>query len=336
MPRHGPGPCAGDALPASVDGVLCDAREATVPVYDDGLLRGDGAFEYVRCYAGRPFTLVEHLDRLARTCATLRLPYPRERLEAEIAALLAWAGPVFADLRIVLTRGGRRIVFLEPHLDWPPARLAFVTDSPRLVLAGAKSLSYAGNMLARRIAEERGFGEALLTTPDGRVMEVQQAAFFWVTPQGDLCTPPLSDGILDSITRRIVMRHLDVDERVVPHARTRSPRAEAFLAGAAREIQAVARHRGPGLRRSARPRHPAGGRRLPPRGRAGARHERRGALGRPLSAAAAHDVTRAAWSPVRSQNRACRTRSATAIRSSTPWRRRLTVAASSTMKGQKP
>ena len=45
-------------------------------------------------------------------------------------------------------------------------------------------------------------------------MEVQQAAFFWVTPQGDLCTPPLSEGILDSITRRIVLKRLAVEERV--------------------------------------------------------------------------------------------------------------------------
>jgi branched-chain amino acid aminotransferase len=223
---------------ASVDGVLCDASAATIPLYDDGLLRGDGAFEYLRCYAGRPFKLVEHLDRMARTCATLRLPYPRELLEEEIAALLAWAGPVFTDLRIVLTRGGRRIVFLEPYLDWPPARLAFVSDTPRLVLDGAKSLSYAGNMVARRAAEERGFGEALLTTPDGRVMEVQQAAFFWVTPQGDLCTPPLSDGVLDSITRRIVMKHLDVTERAC-RVEDALAALEAFLAGAAREIQAV-------------------------------------------------------------------------------------------------
>lgn len=226
-------------MPAVLDGVLCDARTATIPVYDDGLLRGDGAFEYVRCYAGRAFTLEEHLDRLERTCATLRLPCPRAELESDIAALLAWAGPVRADLRVVLTRGGRRIAFLEPSLEWPPARLAFITDTPRLVLAGAKSLSYAGNMLARRAAEERGFQEALLTTPVGHVMEVQQAAFFWVDPEGELCTPPLSEGILDSITRRIVMRHLDVNERV---CRTDDAlcASEAFLAGTAREIQAVA------------------------------------------------------------------------------------------------
>ncbi len=224
--------------PASVDGVLCDGQTATVPLCDDGLLRGDGAFEFVRCYAGRPFALADHLERMARTCATIRLPFPRRQFEEEIAALLAWAGPVFSDMRVVLTRGGRRIVLLEPFLDWPPARLAFVADSPRGVLGGAKSLSYAGNMLAKRLAAERGFDEALLTRPDGVVMEVQQAAFFWVTPQGDVCTPPLADGILDSITRRVVMKHLDVSERT---CRTEDALAasEAFLAGTAREVQAV-------------------------------------------------------------------------------------------------
>jgi branched-chain amino acid aminotransferase len=228
------------AMPASVDGVLCDAATATIPLYDDGLLRGDGAFEFARCYAGKVFTLREHLDRMARTCATIRLPFPREQVEAEIAGLLAWVGPVFLDLRIVLTRGGRRILVLEPWLQKDPATLAFVTDVPRHLLAGTKSLSYAGNMLAKRLANERGFEEALLTLPDGRLMEVQQAAFFWVTQQGDLCTPPIDDGILDSITHRVVMRRLQVDERVCMTEDVLAA-SEAFCAGSAREIHPVAR-----------------------------------------------------------------------------------------------
>ncbi len=225
---------------ASVDGVIGPADEARVPLLDDGLLRGDGAFEFIRCYRGRAFTLAEHLDRLGRTCATIRLGYPRAQLEAEIAALLAAAGPVDTDLRVVLTRGGRRIVITEPFPPWPPAELALITDEPRAVIAGAKTLSYAGNMLAKRLAAERGFREALLVHGDGRVMEVQQAAVFWVTPEGVLCTPPLADGILDSITRRVVMKHLAVEERT---CRTDDilGAQEAFLAGTAREIQPVAR-----------------------------------------------------------------------------------------------
>jgi branched-chain amino acid aminotransferase len=226
------------AMLASTDGTIVPATEARVPVLDDGLLRGDGAFEFVRCYLGRPFTLAEHLDRMERTCATIRLHCPRQTLERDVRALLAAAGPVNRDLRIVLTRGGRRILLLEPFLDWGHARLALVTDQPRYVLGNAKSLSYAGNMLARRLAEERGFKEALLITPDGRVMEVQQAAFFWVAPDGALCTPPLSEGILDSITRRVVMKHLPVEERVCRTADALQA-GEAFLAGTAREIHPV-------------------------------------------------------------------------------------------------
>jgi branched-subunit amino acid aminotransferase/4-amino-4-deoxychorismate lyase len=52
----------------------------------------------------------------------------------------------------------------------------FVADSPRAVIAGGTSLSYAGNMLAKPLAGERGFSEALLTASDGRAMEVQQSA----------------------------------------------------------------------------------------------------------------------------------------------------------------
>jgi branched-chain amino acid aminotransferase len=234
-PAAGPG-----ALPAAIDGVLCDARTATVPLYDDGLLRGDGAFEYIRCYAGRPFALGEHLDRLERTCRTIRLDCPRALLERDIERLLTDAGAVHRDLRIVLTRGGRRILILEPWVEWPPARLAFIADSPRAILSGAKSLSYAGNMLARRLATERGFDEALLVTAEGHVMEVQQAAFFWVAPGGALCTPPLAEGILDSITRRVILKHLPVEERV---CRTQDAlgATEAFLAGTAREVQGVGR-----------------------------------------------------------------------------------------------
>ena len=231
------GPAA--ELPASIDGVLCDARTATIPMYDDGLLRGDGAFEYIRCYLGRPFTLREHMDRLDRTCAMLRLECPRELLEVELAALLAWVGPVSTDVRIVLTRGGRRLLIVEPLFTWTPARLAFVEDTPRQVILGAKSLSYAGNMAARRRAQERGFTEALLVTPDDRVLEVQQAVFFWVDPRGGLCTPPLSEGILDSITRRIVIRALDLDERVCRREDALTAR-EAFIGASAREITAVA------------------------------------------------------------------------------------------------
>ena len=68
---------------ASVDGAIGPAEEARIPVSDEGLLRGDGAFEVMRLYQGRPFAFEEHLTRLARTCAGLRLELDLETCDRE-------------------------------------------------------------------------------------------------------------------------------------------------------------------------------------------------------------------------------------------------------------
>src|SRR5918997_314470 len=98
---------------ASLDGAIAPAEETRVPATDEGFLRGDGVFELVRVYDGRPFALGEHLDRMERSAANLRLgrTVPREVLELEAPRLLAERGCAEFDgtLRIVLTRGGRRL-----------------------------------------------------------------------------------------------------------------------------------------------------------------------------------------------------------------------------------
>jgi branched-chain amino acid aminotransferase len=73
---------------ASVDGAIGPAEEARIPVTDEGLTRGDGAFEVMRLYGGRPFALEDHLTRLDATCAGLRLEYDRDAVRAESLALL--------------------------------------------------------------------------------------------------------------------------------------------------------------------------------------------------------------------------------------------------------
>src|SRR4051794_21801968 len=197
---------------ASLDGVLSAPDDARVPVTDEGLLRGDGAFEVMRLYGGRPFALDEHFARLSRSLANLRLDADLGAPRAEVAALLAEAGAVDGLLRIVLTRGGRRIAILEPlPAVAASARVKTVTYTPTRVLDGVKSLSYAANMLAVRIAKEQGFDEALLVTPHGRVLEGPTWTFFWVAG-GRLHTPPLEDHILASITRAMVLEVQPVTE----------------------------------------------------------------------------------------------------------------------------
>lgn len=228
-----------DAL-AVVNGQLCLARDAQIPATDDGLLRGDGAYEVIRIYEGYPFALAAHIDRLARSCAILRLQCPRALLADEVGRLLRECGPKSCDLRIVLTRGNQRIVLLEPRRKvGGDLRLALVTYAPTQILDEAKTLSYAANMLASRLARERGYDEALLVNPQHEVLEAPTASLFWVGEDGRLSTPPLSDHILDSITRSILLRLLTVEERSCSRAEVLSCQ-EAFLASTTREVQPVA------------------------------------------------------------------------------------------------
>src|SRR3954471_5321994 len=151
---------------AVLDGQVLPADEATIGVTDLGLLRGDGVFEVISLHDGRMFALDDHLRRMATSAQNLRLEIDLNAVRAEIEALAVEAGPVSGALRFMVTRGGRRIGVIEPARgEDPPLRLATVEYVPTRILDGVKSLSYAANMLATRIAVERGGTEALLVTP---------------------------------------------------------------------------------------------------------------------------------------------------------------------------
>jgi branched-chain amino acid aminotransferase len=223
----------------SVDGRIVPTPEARIPASDDGLLRGDGVFEVIRLYDGRPFALSEHLDRLERSAAAIELPVEREPLEAEISDLLSEFGDHEGQLRLVITRGGRRLAATE---NLPPmgetVSLASVTYSPTIILTGVKSLSYAANMQATRLAKAQGADEAVLVRPDGIVLEPPTSTVFWVSGDGTLRTPSLDAGILASITRNRILDELAVAEGEFPIDDLRAAR-EAFLASTVREVQPV-------------------------------------------------------------------------------------------------
>jgi branched-subunit amino acid aminotransferase/4-amino-4-deoxychorismate lyase len=227
---------------AVLDGQILPADEATVPVTDAGLLRGDGVFEVIRVYGGRPFAFDDHLRRMANSAKNLRLEIDLDAVRADAEALLAAAGPFDGAVRLLVTRGGRRVGLVEalPAYD-EPLTLAAIEYVPPRVLDGVKSLSYAGNMLAKRLAQEAGAEEGLLVTPHGRVLEGTTSSLFASLDGQTLLTPPLSDRVLDSITRRRLLELLpEAREEVITRDELRGAR-EAFLASTTREVQAIAR-----------------------------------------------------------------------------------------------
>jgi branched-chain amino acid aminotransferase len=224
---------------AILDGTVSDASEARIPVTDDGLLRGDGVFEVIRLYGGRPFALDDHLVRLTNSAANLRLALDVDAVRSDLETLLDANDEPEAAVRLVVTRGGHRLAMVE-ELKPLPATLAMVSIeyAPSRVLDGVKSLSYAGNVLARRLAQERGGDEALLVTPHGRVLEGPTNTFVCSFDGETLVTPPLSDHILDSITRRRLVTVCDVREQVIASDELPSVH-EAFVASTLREVHPI-------------------------------------------------------------------------------------------------
>ena len=224
---------------AILDGTLGDASEARIPASDDGFLRGDGVFEVIRLYGGRAFALDDHLARMENSARNLRLPIDIEALRADIDVLLERNDVTDAAMRLVVTRGGHRLAMVEELKPLPETlALRTIEYAPTRVLDGVKSLSYAANMLARRLAQEQGADEALLVTPHGRVLEGPTTAFVCSFDGETLVTPPLAEHILDSITRRRLFALIEVEEQVITRDDLSSVR-EAFMASTLREVHPI-------------------------------------------------------------------------------------------------
>jgi len=236
-----PAPVDAADWPAVLDGELMRTGDAAIPATDAGFIRGDGAFDAFPVRDRRPFAQAAHLDRLERSCAALDLPCPRALLEADIELLLTAAPDGDCFVRVILTRGGRRLSLLESHgesEDWTrPVRLAPVVYDPSVLLNGVKTLSYAANMLATRRAQAAGFDEALLVRSDGTVLEGPTCSVFWVC-DGRLRTPALGTGILASITRRLIVESFSVEQGGYPFEDIVAA-DEAFLVSTGRWAQPI-------------------------------------------------------------------------------------------------
>ncbi|MBI4703734.1 MAG: aminotransferase class IV [Deltaproteobacteria bacterium] len=255
-----------------IDGTRCVPEEARVSVYDRGFLYGDSVFETVRTYGAVPFALAEHVARLGRSAALvgIRLPLSEPALGAEIAQAVAAAGNPESYARIMLSRGSGplgldpglasaplRVVLVEPLPPAPPepyrdgiAVIAVHTVRASDAAHSAKLGNYLASALALRDARAAGASDALVLDRAGGIVEGTTANVFFVRrqrPDGPpvLVTPALEAGVLEGITRAVVLRVAQEEGLQVRFAAPTVAEArqtdEVFLTSSVREIVPVVR-----------------------------------------------------------------------------------------------
>ena len=238
-----------------IDGSVVDECDARIPVKDHGFLYGDGIFEGLRIRGRRIFRLEDHLDRfeVAARAIALELPGGRDALREIVLETARAFGADEAYARLIVTRGvgalgvdpascpEPRVICLVDQISiYPAEKLArgidLVTASWRRPPADVldprvTSLNYLNNTLAVLEAKQRGADDALLLNAAGTIAEAAVANVFALR-DGELLTPPGTDGALEGITRRTVLEiapELGIRARVATLGRFDLFAAEEFF-----------------------------------------------------------------------------------------------------------
>ncbi|MGH9298281.1 MAG: aminotransferase class IV [Acidimicrobiales bacterium] len=236
-----------------LNGALVPEHQALVSIFDHGLVTGDGVFETVVIRGGRPFALDRHLERLGRSAAVLGLSCPsREELRIASDQVLYAAHIEYGKLRLTVTGGygglsssraatSPTVIVAAESLPPPsPEAIAVIAPWPRSersAVAGAKTISYAENVVALADAHDRGASEALFLNLAGDLCEGTGSNVF-VVLGGVLVTPPLRSGCLAGVTRGLVLECSSAREADVAGRRLFEI-SEAFLTSTTRGVQPV-------------------------------------------------------------------------------------------------
>ena len=232
-------------------GSLIGNEANTINPADRGFTVGEGVFETLTVRSGRPFALERHLDRLVRSAHILRLPEPnltvvRDAALSVIAANLKAIGEL-GRLRITYTAGlpdhsPTLIATCVAQTPWPESTTAITVPwvrNERSAIAGAKSTSYAENVIALAAAHKAGAAEAIFSNSVGNLCEGAASNIF-VVLDGEVLTPTLNSGCLPGVTRELVIqwfkiKEVDVSMSVLDDAE------EIFLTSSTRGIHPVVR-----------------------------------------------------------------------------------------------
>ena len=236
-----------------IDGELVPTSAARISPFDHGLLTGDGVFETLIVYEGRPFAVRRHLERLAVSCAGLGLDVPDPAVVHDALRQVVMAnGLRRARMRVTVTGGdsplgsergpdGPTVVVAGGALaEWPPTADVVVvpwTRNEKGALAGLKTTSYGENVVALARAKEQGASEAIFANTLGQLCEGTGSNVF-LGIGGRLVTPPLASGCLAGVTRALVIELTGAVEEDLP-LEALATADEAFLTSTTREVQAI-------------------------------------------------------------------------------------------------
>jgi len=250
-----------------VNGRMLPKSQATVNVFDHGLLYGDGVFEGIRVYQGKIFLSKQHMDRLWASAEKIRLKLPitREEMVAIQRRCIEANEILDGYIRLIVTRGVGTLglnpfkcpepgiiciadqIALYPPEMYESGMRVIVAERPRIPIdcldPRIKSLNYLNNILAKVEAIDEGLLEAIMLNTDGYVSECTGDNIF-IVKDGVLYTPPPEAGILEGITRWFVMERLApelgirVEEKMMKLDEVLAA-DEVFLTGSAAEIIAV-------------------------------------------------------------------------------------------------
>ncbi len=208
------------------NGEFIHEREAMVPVTDRGWLYGDGLFDTMRLFEGKPFLWHRHIDRLMRGAALMliRLPHGKADLATSVGHLMELNDFYDGVLRIQVSRAGKQrgyapsnasgenmLVSLHPM----PSSETIEPDGFRLILSTQiissgsyfstiKSANRLPQVMAMAEAETAEADDALLLNDEGKITSATAGNLFWIEDE-TVCTPPLNSGCLPGITRQFIL-----------------------------------------------------------------------------------------------------------------------------------
>ncbi|MDR2641673.1 MAG: branched-chain-amino-acid transaminase [Planctomycetaceae bacterium] len=246
-----------------ISGKYFERSEAKVSVFDHGFLYGDGVFEGMRAYGGKVFRLRDHIERLWESAKgiALEIPIDADKMAEAIKDALLVNEITDGYIRLIVTRGegtlgldhylcrNPQVIIIADKLALYPSELyevglEIVTAStirinPAMLSPQIKSMNYLNNILAKIEAYKAGCAEVLMLNSRGEVAECSGDNIF-IYKRGVLQTPPPEAGILEGITRRVVIEiAVNIGLKVKESPITRHDvftAEECFLTGSAAEL----------------------------------------------------------------------------------------------------